>query len=256
MKAVASAALGTIAAAFFAASAHAQAQNQTQAAADYDRYAAIIAAPDRTDADRNNDARRDAVKLLDFTGVQPGWTVIDMAADAGYSTELMARAVVPGGKVYGQNAPDMPPRVENAWNARKQHPAMKDVVADLRPFDDPVPPGETGKVDLVSFFFGYHDTTYMKVDRAKMDKAMFDALKPGGFLVIADYAALPGAPIDTGHTFHRLDENIEKREVEAAGFKLVDESFFLRNPNDPHNMPIFHPKIPIDIFVLKFQKPS
>lgn len=256
MNAIASAALGTVAAALFALSAHAQAQNETRAAIDYDRYAAIIAAPDRTEADRMNDARRDAVKLLDFTGVQPGWTVIDMAADAGYSTELMARAVAPRGKVYGQNAPDMPPRVKAAWDARMQHPAMRDVVPDLRPYDDPVPPGEDGKVDLISFFFGYHDTTYMKVDRAKMDKAMFDALKPGGYLVIADYAALPGAPIATGHTFHRLDENIEKREVEAAGFKLVDEGFFLRNPNDPHNMPIFHPKIPIDIFVLKFQKPG
>jgi predicted methyltransferase len=256
MRTVATAALGTIAATLFAGSAHAQAQNQTQTAADYDHYAAIIAAPDRTEADKKNDARRDAVRLLDFTGVQPGWTVIDMAADAGYSTELMARAVVPGGKVYGQNAPDSPPRVTDAWAARMQHPAMKDVVADTRPFDDPVPPGEDGKVDLISFFFGYHDTTYMKVDRAKMDKAMFDALKPGGILVVADYAALPGAPVDTGHTFHRLDENIEKTEIQAAGFKLVDEGFFLRNPNDPHNMPIFKPQIPIDIFVLKFQKPS
>jgi hypothetical protein len=30
---------------------------------------------------------------------------------------------------------------------------------------------------------------------------------------------------------------------------------FLRNPKDPHDMPIFKPKIPIDIYVLKFQKP-
>ena len=72
---------------------------------------------------------------------------------------------------------------------------------------------------------------------------------------VADYAALPGAPITTGKTFHRLDEDIEKREIEAAGFKLVDEGMFLRNPNDPHDMPIFKPKIPIDIYVLKFQKP-
>ena len=95
----------------------------------------------------------------------------------------------------------------------------------------------------------------MPVDRAKMNRAMFDALKPGGYLVVADYAALPGAPITTGKTFHRLDEDIEKREIEAAGFKLVDEGMFLRNPKDPHDMPIFKPKIPIDIYVLKFQKP-
>jgi predicted methyltransferase len=217
-------------------------------------YAAIIAAPDRTDADRKNDERRAAVKLLAFTGVRPGWKVIDMAAGAGYSTELMARGSAPGGTVYAQNPPDMRPKAKEDLDARMQHPAMKDVVPDVRPFDDPVPPN-VGDLDLITFFFGCHDTTYMTVDRAKMNRAMFDALKPGGYLVVADYAALPGAPITTGKTFHRLDEDIEKREIQAAGFKLIDEGMFLRNPNEPHNMPIFKPTIPIDIYVLKFQKP-
>jgi predicted methyltransferase len=96
----------------------------------------------------------------------------------------------------------------------------------------------------------------LPVDRAKMDKALFNALKPGGYLVVADYAALPGAPVTTGKSFHRLDENIEKSEIEAAGFKLVDEGNFLRNPNDTHDFVIFHSKIPIDSFVIKFQKPN
>ena len=178
-----------------------------------------------------------------------------MAADAGYSTELMARAVAPGGIVYGQNPPDATPRVMKAFLARMRRPAMKNVIDDRRKFDDPVPPNVTD-LDLVTFFFGYHDTTYMLVDRDKMDKAMFNALKPGGYLVIADYAALPGAPVTTGKLFHGLDENIEKREVEAAGFKLVDEGNFLRNPNDTHDFIIFRSKIPIDIFVIKFQKPN
>src|ERR1700693_2895402 len=83
-------------------------------------YAALLAAPDRTDADRKNDDRRQAAKLLAFTGVRPGWKVLDMAADAGYSTELMARAVAPGGTVYGQNPPDAPPRVLDAFLPRMQ----------------------------------------------------------------------------------------------------------------------------------------
>ena len=178
-----------------------------------------------------------------------------MGADAGYSTELLARAVAPGGVVYGQNAPDTMARALDAFAERMKRPAMKDAIDDRRKFDDPVPPG-VKDLDLVTFFFAYHDTTYMPVDRAKMDKAMFDALKPGGYLVIADYAALPGAPVTTGKTFHRLDENIEKSELEAAGFKLVDEANFLRNPNDTHDFVIFRSKIPIDSFVVKFQKPS
>jgi predicted methyltransferase len=145
-------------------------------------------------------------------------------------------------------------QAKEAFAARLQRPAMKDVVYELRPFDDPLPAG-VGGIDLITFFFGYHDTTYEAVDRDKMNRAMLAALKPGGTLVIADYAAKPGAPITTGKTYHRLDEAIEKREIEAAGFKLVDEGTFLRNPDDPRDMPVFKPKIPIDIYVLKFQKP-
>src|SRR6516225_8807026 len=73
------------------------------AAAQSADYAAIIAAPDRSDADRKTDERRDPVKLLAFTGVQPGMRVLDMGAGAGYSTELMARAAGPTGKVFGQD---------------------------------------------------------------------------------------------------------------------------------------------------------
>ena len=69
-------------------------------------YAAIVAAPDRADADRQTDQRRDPVKLLAFTGVKTGMTVLDMGAGGGYSTELMARAVGPTGKVYGQDYRD------------------------------------------------------------------------------------------------------------------------------------------------------
>jgi predicted methyltransferase len=218
-------------------------------------YAAIVAAPDRTDADKKNDERREPVKLLAFTGVRPGWKVLDMAAGGGYSTELMARGAAPNGVVYAQNPPGLPARAQDAFTARMQHAAMKNVVADNQPFDNPVP-ANVSNLDLVTFFFGYHDTTYLPIDRAKMDRALFNALKPGGILVIADYAAAPGAGTSVGKKFHRIEESALKSEVEAAGFKYVADGDFLRNPNDTHDFVIFNPKIPIDIFVVKFQKPS
>jgi predicted methyltransferase len=226
---------------------------QTMGTAPAPDYAAIINAPDRTEADRKNDDRREPVKLLAFTGVRPGWKVLDMAAGAGYSTEIMARGAAPGGTVYAQNPPEMPARAAEGFATRIKTPAMKNVIDDRRAFDDPIPPN-VDDLDLITFFFGYHDTTYMPVDRAKMDSALFKALKPGGYLVIADYAAAPGAGASVGKTFHRIDEDFLKKEVEAAGFKLVDEGNFLRNPSDPHNFVIFNAKIPIDIFVVKFQK--
>jgi predicted methyltransferase len=218
-------------------------------------YAAIINAPDRTEADKKNDDRREPVKVLAFTGVQQGWKVLDMAAGAGYSTEIMARSTGPTGVVYAQNPPGLPDRPRDAFAERVKSPAMKNVVVLTQPFDDPVPANVTN-LDLITFFYGYHDTTYLPVDRAKMDKALFNALKPGGYLVITDYAAAAGAGATVGKTFHRIEESTLKEELQAAGFKLVDEGNFLRSAADTHDFPIFNPKIPIDIFVVKFQKPS
>src|ERR1700712_3651061 len=50
-------------------------------------YQAIVASPDRSDADRQADKRREPVKMLGFTGVKTGMKVLDMEAGAGYRTE-------------------------------------------------------------------------------------------------------------------------------------------------------------------------
>lgn len=218
-------------------------------------YKALIAAPDRSDADRKADQRRDPLPFLAFAGARPGMKVLDMGAGGGYSTELMARAVAPNGTVYAQNPPDMSDKMKAAFQARLQKPALKDAVADIRPFDDPIPPG-VRDLDLITFLFFYHDTTYMKVDRAAMDRAMFAGLKPGGILVIADHSALPGQGTSVGHTLHRIEEATLRKEVENAGFKQIAEGNFWRNPADTHDFPSYKANMPVDNFVLKFQKPK
>src|SRR6201996_9244564 len=100
-------------------------------------YTALLAAPDRSDADRNADKRRDPLPLLQFAGPRPGMKVLDMGAGGGYSTELMARAVAPNGKVYGQNPPDGFDKLKAAFEARLATPGMKDAAADTQPFDNP-----------------------------------------------------------------------------------------------------------------------
>jgi predicted methyltransferase len=218
-------------------------------------YAAIVASPDRSDADRQTDRRREPVKMLAFTGARPGMKVFDMEAGAGYSTELLARAVAPGGIVYGQDSAAVMERIKDKFDIRAQSPAMRNVVHVIRNFDDPIPPDVNG-LDLITFFFAYHDTTYMPVDRAEMNRKMFAALKPGGFLVIADHSARPGDGANVGKTLHRIEESTLRQEVEAAGFKLMSEADFLRNPKDPRDAVVFHPQVPNDEFVLKFQKPQ
>ena len=100
-----------------------------------------------------------------------------------------------------------------------------------RPFDDPLP-ADVRDLDLITFLFFYHDTTYMPVDRAEMNRKLYAALKPGGMLVIADHSAKPGAGTSVGKSLHRIEESALRREVEAAGFKLVAGGDFLRHPED------------------------
>jgi predicted methyltransferase len=218
-------------------------------------YAALMAAPDRSDADRNADKRRDPLPFLAFAAPRPGMKVLDMAAGGGYSTELVARSVAPNGIVYAQNPPDLGDKPKAAFEARQKTPAFKDVVADIRPFDDPIPP-DVHDLDMITFLFYYHDTSYMNVDRAAMDRKMFAALKPGGILVIADHSALPGQGISVNKTLHRIEEATLQQEIEAAGFKQIGEGNFWRNPADTHDFPSYKPTMPVDNFVLKFQKPT
>jgi predicted methyltransferase len=131
---------------------------------------------------------------------------------------------------------------------------MRNVVRVLRDYDDPVPPG-VRDLDLITFFFAYHDTAFMSVDRAKMNRGLFEALKPGGSLVIADHSAQAGAGINVAKSLHRIEEATLRREVEAAGFRLAAEGDFLRHREDPRDSIVFRPKVPVDEFVLKFVRP-
>jgi predicted methyltransferase len=209
-------------------------------------YQAIVASPERSAADRQNDVRRKPVEMLSFIGVREDMTVLDVSAAGGYTTELLSRAVGPTGTVYGQTrAPD--PRQRLA--ARKR----ENIVPIVRPFEDPAPPGVP--LDLVTLMFNYHDMGHLGVDRAKMNAAIFQALKPGGIYVIADHSGRAGTGISESGTLHRVEEAFVIHEVQAAGFRLVGEGGFLRNPQDPRDREAPEPAQPKDEFVLKFVKP-
>jgi len=199
---------------------------------------------------------------------------MDLSAGGGYTTELIARAVGPTGKVYGQSAPPDPnrpkptapegaaaaaaPRLTSAQRLaeRAKNPAAGNLVALVRSFEDPAPPElSANALDLVTLMFNYHDLGYLGVDRARMNRAVFAALRPGGLYIIADHSGRAGTGIAEGGTLHRVEEAFVRREIEAAGFRLAEEGNFLRNPNDPRDRNAPEPPMPKDEFVLKFVKP-
>jgi predicted methyltransferase len=216
---------------------------------------AIIASGERSQADRETDARRHPAELLAFAEVRPGMSVLDMGTGGGYTAELLARAVGPKGKVIAQNDPVAFDRfLKGIVPARFATPIMGNVQHVVRPSDDPVPAG-AGPFDLVTMIYWYHDTVWLNRDRPKMNKAILDALKPGGTLIIVDHAGNPGTGSTQTETVHRIEESVVRSELAAAGFQFVGDAQFLRNPNDPRDSPFFKSKIPVDGFVLKFRKP-
>ena len=268
------------------------AQTQTTLDTPAAAIAQILASPDRSPADRTNDLRRKPDAMLAFLGLRPGMVALDLSAANGYTTELLARAIGNGGTVYGQSppasdpsrAPPPPAAPEGNSNPgivsstapapaglpRPSPVALADrearlktagvsaarIVPIVRPFDAPIPPELAhDQLDLVTLMFNYHDLGHLGVDRSAMNRAVFEALKPGGHYVIADHSGRPGTGISESGTLHRIEEAFLQKEVEAAGFQLQAEASFLRNPNDPRDRNTPDPPQPKDEFVLKFVKP-
>jgi predicted methyltransferase len=214
-------------------------------------YAAIVAAPDRSDADRQTDKRRNPEKMMAFTAVKSGMKVMDLVSSGGYSAELLARSVGPTGTVYAQDSQATADRTKERFDARLEK--VRNIVRVVRNYDDPVPP-DVSNLDLITIYFSYHDLVHMEIDRAAMNKKVFAALKPGGFFVVADHSAKAGDGTSVTKTLHRIEESALRKEVEAAGFKVVAEADFLRHPEDARDVTVTKAPTPVDEFVLKFQK--
>ncbi len=222
-----------------------------------DAICSLLGSSDRTEADRKLDPTRHPAELLAFFGVAPGMTVADLGSGFGYTTELLARAVGPGGRVYSQDDPGLfRTFLSRAWPARLERPVNRVVLHAARSFDDPLPP-EAKNLDLVVNYIFYHDTAWLGVDRARMNRAIFSALRPGGSYIIVDASARDGRGVADAQTFHRIERRIVEAEVANAGFTLAATADFLQNPGDTRDWDSSQgDRVGTeDRFVLKFVRP-
>lgn len=215
---------------------------------------AIVDAPDRTAEDRARDEVRHPAETLTFIDVQPGMRVADLAAGAGYTTELLARAVGPDGEVYAQNdSRSLEEFVGESWPARLERSVNANVVRVDREFSRPLPP-EVTDLDRVVLLFGYHDAVDRGANIASMNLAVFRALRHGGRFIIADHHAREGSGASETSQYHRIDRDFVVEQVTAAGFRLVDEAFFLRDPSDTRDWQVWSRGFRTDRFILAFER--
>jgi predicted methyltransferase len=221
-----------------------------------------VADPSRPDSDTTRDADRKPAQTLVFVGIKSGDKVADYVADSGYFTRLFASVVGSNGHVYAVE-PTAFFQFEHFVKAVAElqgyavaHPNVTvTTAAALEGLEFPE------KLDLFWISRNYHDLhdKFMgPVDTAAFNRAVYEALKPGGIYVILDHSAAVGAPANVTETLHRIDSSTVRREVEAAGFKFDSESSILANPADPRTAKVFDQTIRghTDQFILKFRKPN
>ena len=212
--------------------------------------AALLASPSRTERDRQADARRKPLELLKLAQIAPGMTVLDVASGGGYTAQIMALAVGATGKVWAQIAKPSP-----ALEARLAEHPQANLQALARPLED-LFPAELPRVDRVTLILSYHDIVNAPTDRSKMNKAIFNALKPGGFLILMDHAAKAGSGVTETSTLHRIDQQAVVAELAAVGFKLDGQSDAWANPADNHEQHSSKMEVPSDRFALRFIRPN
>ncbi|HLZ76966.1 methyltransferase [Phenylobacterium sp.] len=223
---------------------------------------AAVADKGRPEADTKRDADRKPAEMLEFAGVKPGQTVVDMLPGGGYFTRLFSKAVGAKGTVYAVSGPPRPATDP----AKPPPPPAIDVLAadanysNVKSIHQPLQNGLSvpTPADVIWTSQNYHDVKNIAgVDMLAFDKAIYNSLKPGGVFIVLDHVANAGDPSST-KTLHRIDPAVVKAEVTAAGFKYEGESTVLKNPADDHTKGIRDgfSQGQTDQFVYKFRKPK
>jgi predicted methyltransferase len=239
--------------------------NEAQAAKLPAYVTAALADPGRTDADRAQDADRKPGEMVVFAGIKPGMKVVDMIPGQGYFTRIFAKTVGDKGYVYAYQPSNLDAFLMKRLNVTEitpeflQHPylAYSNVSVLHGPIEKLAAPELVDVVWTSRNYHDLHDSFFGPADLAVVNKAVFDSLKHGGVFIVLDHAAEKGSGLRDTETLHRIDEAAVKKEVEAAGFKLVGESNVLRNAADDHKAKVFDASVKgkTDQFILKFRKP-
>ncbi|MFC5343616.1 class I SAM-dependent methyltransferase [Brevundimonas staleyi] len=218
-------------------------------------YALAIADPLRPASEVERDPLRKPAEMLAFAQIDGGERIADVRPEEGYFSRLFARAVGPEGRVYAF-VPNQTASRENGYadTLATDYPNVTRVTGALEDLTFPEP------LDVVFMGQEYHDFVIdrFNVDVARMNAAVFAALKPGGLYVILDHQAAPGAGTSVVGTLHRIEGSALRAQVEAAGFIFDGETEVVRNPADDHTLSVFDEAIRgrTDQFVYRFRKPG
>jgi len=219
----------------------------------------IANASDRSDEDKARDMHRKPAEVLEFLGLKPGDTVVDIWASGGWYTEVLSNAVGDEGHVYSQNAPSVLQFRESVYDKALTERLAGGRLGNVERIDVVLAESSIAEnsVDLAITALNFHDVYNGNgAEAAEIFMAsVYAVLKPGGVFAVIDHAG----NADADNTdIHRIDPELAKAAATEAGFIVEAESDLLSHPDDDHTKMVFDPTLrgETDRFILRLRKPG
>ncbi|MGH8373423.1 MAG: class I SAM-dependent methyltransferase [Gammaproteobacteria bacterium] len=210
----------------------------------------------RSDANKARDQYRHPIETLEFFGLKPDMTVIELSPGGGWYTGILAPVLHDHGQLIEAAPPlDSKSSFMHRMAARfsdklKSDPAVFGKVK-LVPFAPPdqVMLGPDASADMVLTFRNTHDWLNDSPESlAKVFQAAFKVLKKGGMFGVVEHRAKPSDKADAetiSKTLHRIPEAYLIALGLKTGFRLEGKSEINANPNDPGDVNVH--RLPPDL---------
>jgi len=198
----------------------------------------------RSDANKARDQYRHPVQTLEFFGIKPDMTVIELDPGGGWYTEILAPFLYAQGKLIEATPPPRASRPNRFEQKLKADPKVYGHVTRMIAFAPPkqVDLGPDNSADMVLTFRNAHD--WLNDSPQTLDavfKAAYKVLKPGGVFGFTDHRAKPFADaVQSSKKLHRIPEDYIIETGLRNGFRLAGASEVNANPKDPEDINVHH----------------
>lgn len=223
-----------------------------------DKIRAAMASEIRGPEDTGRDVERLPLETLEFFGLRENMKIVELLPGGGWYTKLLAQVVAENGEYYAAIGTG---RIKETLTGKPGFEKMQIVAEDAKVYRPEGAPNyvlETSGLgvtdaDMVLTFRNYHN--FGPEGRAALNKAVYDALKPGGIYAVKDHNRRHMEP-DNPENRRRMDPVLAIKEIQAAGFVLLDFSDLHFHPDDELRYEVGRKTVTgnTDRFTLKFVK--
>lgn len=224
-----------------------------------DKLKAAMKSDIRSEAEVKRDGNRLPVQTMEFFGFRDDMKVVELVPGGGWYTKLLAPTLKDDGEYYaalgtGYLEENLDHKgLEKVTVTSKESKIWKDDGA--RFYSIEAKSLGVKDADMVLTFRNYHN--FDEAGRNAMNQVAFDALKPGGVYAVVDHTARHMEPQSPSNG-RRMDPVLAIKEIQAAGFELVDFSNLHYRADDELEYEVGVKSVTgnTDRWTLKFVKPK